>query len=207
MGCGWSAALEVPVGEGWRSGYYAVTLTSGDERADAFFVVRSRPQEAAPILMVLSTTTYDAYNDWGGPSLYTGGTQVSWNGRWPRGSSSSPNPHRRKMQPLPGPGGALVLRVGGAARVIGVERRRRMVELGAAVPALGRAERVRRRRRDLHRPGGTPPPAGRPSDVRLGRTRRVLVVGDARPARRVHRRRRQRRDLQWEHVLLAGPVR
>jgi hypothetical protein len=33
------------------------------------------------------------------------------------------------------------------------------------------------------------------------------VGGDARPARRVHRRRRQRRDLQREHVLLAGPVR
>ena len=71
VGCGWPAALEVPVGEGWRSGYYAVTLTSGDERADAFFVVRSRRQETAPILMVLSTTTYDAYNDWGGPSRAT----------------------------------------------------------------------------------------------------------------------------------------
>src|SRR6476646_8176345 len=58
MGCGWPAALEMPVDNGWRSGYYAVTLTSGDERADAFFVVRSRPQDAAPILLVLSTATY-----------------------------------------------------------------------------------------------------------------------------------------------------
>ena len=101
MGCRWPAALEVPVGEGWRSGYYAVTLTSGDERADAFFVVRSRRQGAAPILMVLSTTTYDAYNDWGGPSLYTGGTQVSSERPLAPGFLVKPEPHRRKMQPLP----------------------------------------------------------------------------------------------------------
>src|SRR5207245_8852148 len=73
VGCGWPAALEVPVDERWLSGYHAVTRPSGDERADAFFVVRSRPQGAAPILMVLSTATYDAYNDWGGPSLYPDG--------------------------------------------------------------------------------------------------------------------------------------
>ena len=101
MGCGWPAALEVPVGGGWRSGYYAVTLTSGDERADSFFVVRSRPQEAAPIIMVLSTATYDAYNDWGGPSLYTGGTQVSSERPLAPGFLVKPEPHRRKMQPLP----------------------------------------------------------------------------------------------------------
>ncbi len=101
MGCRWPAALEVPVGEGWPSGYYAVTLTSGDERAEAFFVVRSRSQEAAPILMVLSTTTYDAYNDWGGPSLYTGGTQVSSERPLAQGFLVKPEPHRRKMQPLP----------------------------------------------------------------------------------------------------------
>lgn len=101
MGCGWPAALEVPVGDHWRSGYYAVTLTSGDERADAFFVVRSRPEETAPILMVLSTNTYDAYNDWGGPSLYTGGTQVSSERPLAPGFLVKPEPHRRKMQPLP----------------------------------------------------------------------------------------------------------
>ena len=72
-GCGWPAALEIPVGADWRSGYYAVTVTAGDQRADAFVVVRSAPDpEPAPILMVLSTTTWNAYNDWGGPSLYTG---------------------------------------------------------------------------------------------------------------------------------------
>jgi len=101
MGCKWPAALEVQVGERWRSGYYAVTLTSGDERADAFFVVRSRPRQPAPILLVLSTTTWDAYNDWGGGSLYRGGTKVSFERPMAPGFLVKPELYRRKMQPLP----------------------------------------------------------------------------------------------------------
>ncbi len=100
-GCGWPAAIDIPVGQ-WRSGYYAVTVTAGDERADAFLVVRA-PAGAptAPILLVLSTSTYDAYNDWGGPSLYTGGTRVSMHRPMAPGFLVKPEPHRRKAQPRP----------------------------------------------------------------------------------------------------------
>jgi N,N-dimethylformamidase beta subunit-like, C-terminal len=100
-GCGWPAALTIPVGDDWRSGYYAVSVRAGDQGADAFFVVRPRPDRRAPIVLVLSTTTYDAYNDWGGPSLYTGGTRVSSQRPLVRGFLVKPEPHRRKMQPLP----------------------------------------------------------------------------------------------------------
>jgi hypothetical protein len=100
-GCGWPPALEVPVGDDWPSGYYAVTLTSGEERSHAFFVVRARPEDRGPILLVLSTSTYDAYNDWGGPSLYTGGTHMSSERPLAPGFLVKPEPHRRKMQPLP----------------------------------------------------------------------------------------------------------
>ena len=52
----------------WRSGYYAVTLTAGDERADAFLVVRPAPGAARePILLVLSTTTYERLQRLGRP--------------------------------------------------------------------------------------------------------------------------------------------
>jgi hypothetical protein len=78
-----------------------VTLTAGDERAEAFLVVRAGSRERAPILLVLSTSTYDAYNDWGGPSLYTGATQVSMRRPMARGFLTKPEPHRRKMQPFP----------------------------------------------------------------------------------------------------------
>jgi N,N-dimethylformamidase beta subunit-like, C-terminal len=99
-GCGWPPALEIPTA-GLRSGYYATTLRAGDERADAFFVVRPDPSDPAPIVLVLTTTTYAAYNDWGGPSLYTGGSRVSFERPMAPGFLVKPEPHRRKMQPQP----------------------------------------------------------------------------------------------------------
>src|SRR4249919_2444992 len=99
-GCRWPTSIEIPIGA-WPSGYYAVTVTAGDEHADAFFVVRPDPADPAPILMVLSTSTYEAYNDWGGPSLYTGGTRVSFERPLAKGFLVKPEPHRRKMQPEP----------------------------------------------------------------------------------------------------------
>lgn len=99
-GCDWPSALEIPVGE-WRSGYYAVTLTAGPERHEAFLVVRPRPSDPAPILLVLSTTTWHAYNDWGGPSLYTGGTRVSFRRPFSNGFLIKPEPIGRMMQPEP----------------------------------------------------------------------------------------------------------
>jgi hypothetical protein len=100
-GCGWPAALEIPVGDEWRSGYYAVHLSSGTDETDAFLVVRPGDDDRAPILLVLSTTTWQAYNDWGGPSLYTGGTRVSFERPLARGFLTKPEPARRKMQPTP----------------------------------------------------------------------------------------------------------
>jgi hypothetical protein len=101
-GCGWPVNLEIPVGAEWRSGYYAVTLAAGEERADAFLVVRpAAGWPRAPSILVLSTTTWNAYNDWGGPSLYTGGTRVSFERPLARGFLDKPEPMRRKMQPEP----------------------------------------------------------------------------------------------------------
>jgi hypothetical protein len=100
-GCGWPAALEIPVGEDWRSGYYAVELAAGDDRCDAFLVVRPRDDDRAPIVLVLSTSTWNAYNDWGGPSLYTGGNRVSFERPLAQGFLTKPEPARRKMQPHP----------------------------------------------------------------------------------------------------------
>ncbi len=99
-GCGWPPALDIPV-SAWRSGYHAVTVTAGDERADAFLVVRPDPSDPAPILLVLSATTWHAYNDWGGPSLYTGGTHVSFERPLAKGFLVKPEPIGRMMQPVP----------------------------------------------------------------------------------------------------------
>jgi hypothetical protein len=78
-GCGWPGTVKVPVPPEWRSGFYRVTLRAAGkagrpENALAFFVVRPvRPGKDTRILWVLTTNTYNAYNDWGGSSLYVSG--------------------------------------------------------------------------------------------------------------------------------------
>src|SRR5215470_9010744 len=90
-GCGWPAAVSVPVGTTWRSGYYEVVFHAPDAEpslstSHAFFVVRAaRPGRDTPIVLALSTTTWCAYNDWGGPNLYMGASRVSFERPLPKG--------------------------------------------------------------------------------------------------------------------------
>ena len=100
-GCQWPPTVTIPVDDGWPSGYHSVRLSAGGEDADAFFAVR--PREPVSILLVLSTSTYAAYNDWGGPSLYTGGTRVSLDRPLARGFLRKPEPALRKAQDEPDP--------------------------------------------------------------------------------------------------------
>jgi hypothetical protein len=70
--CRWHATLSFPIPAALPSGVYIVKLdaSSGAQR-DCLFVVRSaRP---APLLVEIPTASYEAYNAWGGDSLYPGG--------------------------------------------------------------------------------------------------------------------------------------
>lgn len=73
-GCGWSVACEFGIGAEWRSGVYVIELTTVacDGRwaeGEHFIVVRpERPR--GPLALVLATSTYTAYNDWGGANAY-----------------------------------------------------------------------------------------------------------------------------------------
>ena len=76
-GCHWPVALQVPVSEEWKSGYYSVMLRavrdSQKASGEMFFVVRSaHPGRDARILLQLTTNTGNAYNTFGGSSLYRG---------------------------------------------------------------------------------------------------------------------------------------
>jgi hypothetical protein len=104
-GCDWPSSLRFPVGEDWASGFYLVTFTATDAPADravahAGFVVRPA-QRTAKALLVLATNTWNAYNNWGGASLYTGGTQVSFRRPFGRGMLCRPEVERddRKARP------------------------------------------------------------------------------------------------------------
>lgn len=87
-GCQWPVTIRLPVPDEWRSGYYQVTLRIDDNggkfvqrgrrsvESTCFFIVRAaHPGKNSRILLQLSTNTYNAYNNWGGFSLY------SYNGR------------------------------------------------------------------------------------------------------------------------------
>ena len=87
-GCCWPVTLRVPVAESWRSGYYVASLRAEDNggaytqrgrrtaESDLYFVVRPKsPGSTSKILLQLSANTYNAYNNWGGFSLY------AYNGR------------------------------------------------------------------------------------------------------------------------------
>jgi hypothetical protein len=87
-GCRWPVAVSLKIPAEWRSGYYQVTLRARDDggkfiqrntrtaEGSCFFVLRPvEPGKASKILLQLSTHTYNAYNRWGGFSLY------AYNGR------------------------------------------------------------------------------------------------------------------------------
>src|SRR5258706_9674684 len=78
-GCDWPVALTLDVDPTWPSGLYEVVIEIdvGEKvrREYAFFVVR--PNSAERVVVALATNTWHAYNDFGGPNLYTGGTHVA----------------------------------------------------------------------------------------------------------------------------------
>jgi len=73
--CDWHATLSFAIPEALPSGVYIVKLSaSNGAQSDCLFVVRSaRP---APLLVEIPTATYEAYNAWGGDSLYPGGARL-----------------------------------------------------------------------------------------------------------------------------------
>ena len=71
MGCGWPERFAMTVPGDWRSGVYTATLTIPGHQSQHMFIVRpARPR--ARIVMILTTGTWCAYNDWGGSNHYQG---------------------------------------------------------------------------------------------------------------------------------------
>ena len=112
-GCRWPVSIQFEIDEGWTSGFYLVTLTAkglvgqrpiraGRDVSHTGFVVRAgSAKRRKKTLLVLATNTWNAYNTWGGASLYTGGTQVAFQRPWSRGMLVRPATDRddRKARP------------------------------------------------------------------------------------------------------------
>jgi hypothetical protein len=72
--CDWHPTLTLRIPSTLPTGVYIAKLTTRDGASDCLFVVQStRPQ---PLLAQLPTSTYEAYNAWGGDSLYPGGNDL-----------------------------------------------------------------------------------------------------------------------------------
>ena len=82
-GCGWPIGYRVKISDSWKSGYYVMTLKISDSggkfsqwnrrtaESQCYFIVRPKnPGTDSKILLQLATNTYNAYNNWGGSSLY-----------------------------------------------------------------------------------------------------------------------------------------
>ncbi len=69
--CDWHPTLSFVIPPALPSGVYIAKLSTDEGARDCLFVVQAtRPQ---PLLAQLPTATYEAYNGWGGDSLYPGG--------------------------------------------------------------------------------------------------------------------------------------
>jgi N,N-dimethylformamidase beta subunit-like protein len=77
--CRWHPTLSFRVPSGLPSGVYVAKLESdaGAQRYAVFVVESARSR---PLLAQLATATYQAYNAWGGDSLYPGGRPVAVTG-------------------------------------------------------------------------------------------------------------------------------
>jgi hypothetical protein len=72
-GCQWSVAYQLVVPADWISGVYIARFTgSSGDTTDVLFVVKAAgPGRNSKIVMAVTVNTAQAYNDWGGTSLYT----------------------------------------------------------------------------------------------------------------------------------------
>lgn len=74
-GCNWDPTVWIPTDK-WRSGVYLAYLSAKDANgasvtAEHFFVIKEKQAgSSSKLCMVLCTSTYTAYNDWGGANHY-----------------------------------------------------------------------------------------------------------------------------------------
>ncbi len=82
-GCNWPEAVRIPLPASWRTGFYQLVFRASDSggqyiqrnrrtaESDGYFVLRpASPGSGSSMLLQLSCNTYNAYNNWGGSSLY-----------------------------------------------------------------------------------------------------------------------------------------
>jgi hypothetical protein len=72
LGANWHQTIDAIDTTGWSSGYYTIDCVASDGSRDLnlAYIVVTNPARSGDVLVVLGTNTYQAYNAWGGMSLY-----------------------------------------------------------------------------------------------------------------------------------------
>ncbi|MBE0592602.1 MAG: hypothetical protein IH616_09415, partial [Gemmatimonadales bacterium] len=68
--CNWPETVSFQIPENWKSGLYRARFSTADGQNDVYFVVRAKEPGASKIVVSVPMTTAEAYNDWGGKSVY-----------------------------------------------------------------------------------------------------------------------------------------
>jgi hypothetical protein len=71
IGANWKTSYQFTIPENWRSGLYAAELSDSKSKFYVTFLIKSRYPQSKDIAVLSSTNTWQAYNDWGGKSLYS----------------------------------------------------------------------------------------------------------------------------------------
>jgi hypothetical protein len=70
-GCNWKASAEITIPLTWASGVYEADFPSADTMKKLIFIVREKDLgKHSKIVICLTANTWQAYNNWGGRSLY-----------------------------------------------------------------------------------------------------------------------------------------
>ena len=70
IACGWPVAHVLEIPREWLTGVYFAKLTNANHAESGVVFVVREPHPTASLLCQLPVTTYQAYNNWGGKSLY-----------------------------------------------------------------------------------------------------------------------------------------
>jgi sugar lactone lactonase YvrE len=68
--CQWQSAFSITTDAAWPSGYYAFKLTAADGSSTLVPLILREREPRAPVVVQASVNTWQAYNTWGGTSLY-----------------------------------------------------------------------------------------------------------------------------------------
>ncbi len=70
-GCNWNISYELAIPDNWQPGIYSVKFPVNSGNGDIIFAVKPRtPGDYSDILVLLTVNTWQAYNEFGGKSLY-----------------------------------------------------------------------------------------------------------------------------------------